>query len=331
MVNHTSSAAAAQALPASTRGLAMSTLCTLAHGSPRTLEELRAKGVADTMLALLREEVGCHIGACARVQGWQHVQKRSAGWHLCMKRLCVLERLRRLPCPARKNPLQAYQEPVLEALAAWLDADTARLEHRLLEPAAVTRLVSLLPTIATAGGRARRAGALGAASLIAAGPFGCLASCTHRLLSLPSPTLVSPTRWSLCAYCCPGDFEALSRLLAPLLRLMGRSPRLCVALAQNGLAPRVMDLLKKPHAATCLSLLAMLRAMYEHHPAPKVGAGGREAWRVGRRARASLHSAAWLTGVLRPHPALSCLAALFLPCPPTFNPRPPARPVRRSS
>ncbi len=53
--------------------------------------------------------------------------------------------------------VQAYQEPVLDALAAWLDADTARVEARLLEQAAIDRLVLLLPTMATAG--ARRCGA----------------------------------------------------------------------------------------------------------------------------------------------------------------------------
>lgn len=50
-------------------------------------------------------------------------------------------------------------------------------------------------------------------------------------------------------------------------------------LAQRGLAPRVMELLKKPNALTCLSLLAVLKVMYENHPHPKVcargsGAGG---------------------------------------------------------
>ena len=48
--------------------------------------------------------------------------------------------------------LQAYQEPVLDALAAWLDSDTSRVEARLLEQSATDRLVLLLPTIATAGG-----------------------------------------------------------------------------------------------------------------------------------------------------------------------------------
>jgi hypothetical protein len=46
---------------------------------------------------------------------------------------------------------QAYQEPVLDALAAWLDADPGRVEQRLLEQAAIERLVLLLPTMATAG------------------------------------------------------------------------------------------------------------------------------------------------------------------------------------
>ncbi len=48
-----------------------------------------------------------------------------------------------------------------------------------------------------------------------------------------------------------------------------------VALAVGGLAPRVMELLKKPAAVTCLLLLAMLRTMYEHHPHPKVSKGSK--------------------------------------------------------
>lgn len=155
-----------QAVPAPTRSLAVSTLCTLAHGGPRTLEALRAAGGVDTLLALLREE--------------------------------------------------AFQQPSLEALAVWLDSDCARVEQRMMEPGSITRLVSLLPTMATAG-----------------------------------------------------DPQALNRLLGPLLRMLGRSPRLAAELAQNGLAPRVMELLKRPSPHTCRSLLAMLRVMYENHPRPK--------------------------------------------------------------
>ena len=64
---------------------------------------------------------------------------------------------------------------------------------------------------------------------------------------------------------------------------------------QNGLAPRVVELLRRPNATAALSLLQMLRAMYEHHPRPKVGAlrllelfvGGRWRWqrRAGKRTR----------------------------------------------
>ncbi|GAB4815162.1 hypothetical protein N2152v2_002208 [Parachlorella kessleri] len=156
----------AQALPASVRGLAVSILCGMAHGGPRTLVELRDAHALDALLRLLKEE--------------------------------------------------AYQEPVLDALAAWLDSDTSRVEARLLEQSATDRLVLLLPTIATAG-----------------------------------------------------DFEALSRLLTPLLRLLRRSSRLAAELAQRGLAARVMELLKKPNAHTCLSLLDILRVLYENHPNPK--------------------------------------------------------------
>lgn len=171
-----------------------------------------------------------------------------------------------------------------------------------------------------------------------------------------------------------GDGEQLQSLLAPLLRLLQRSPRLAVELAQvrrfqaaasrhdplrhsaaigcnrlrclgigccraplttqpsphcdcsihvhlrsscihvhhvprfppqNGLAPRVVELLRRPNATAALSLLQMLRAMYEHHPRPKVGVprllelfvGGRRRWqrRAGKR-----------TDVPAPH-ACSCM------------------------
>lgn len=66
-----------------------------------------------------------------------------------------------------------------------------------------------------------------------------------------------------------GDGEQLQSLLTSLARLLQRSPRLAVELAQNGLAARVVELLKRPGATAALSLLQMLRAMYEHHPRPK--------------------------------------------------------------
>ena len=41
---------------------------------------------------------------------------------------------------------------------------------------------------------------------------------------------------------------------------------------QGGLAPRVVELLKRPNASAALplTLLQMVRCMYEHHPRPKV-------------------------------------------------------------
>lgn len=56
------------------------------------------------------------------------------------------------PCLLAAPPRQAHQALVLEALAAWMESDRARVEHKLIEPTAIERLVLLLPTVATAGG-----------------------------------------------------------------------------------------------------------------------------------------------------------------------------------
>lgn len=78
----------------------------------------------------------------------------------------------------------------------------------------------------------------------------------------------------------PGSARLARGLLSGTLPTPTTStPLVRQELAQRGLAPRVMELLKKPNALTCLSLLAVLKVMYENHPHPKVcargsGAGG---------------------------------------------------------
>ena len=68
---------------------------------------------------------------------------------------------------------------------------------------------------------------------------------------------------------------------------------------QNGLAPRVVELLRRPGATSALSLLQILKCMYEHHPRPKAS----------KRKHTSLqetrHSAlwgAWAPADLASHP-----------------------------
>ncbi|KAK9810498.1 hypothetical protein WJX72_011817 [[Myrmecia] bisecta] len=71
------------------------------------------------------------------------------------------------------------------------------------------------------------------------------------------------------AHSAPEDSEALDRLLGPFLRIMKRSPRITVEVAQAGLPAVLVELLKAASALTALSLLQMVRCMYEHHPRPK--------------------------------------------------------------
>lgn len=125
------------------------------------------------------------------------------------------------------------------------------MEAQLAEPEALARLVTLLPAGATAASAA--AGAEGGAGCPAVakldgccywvcGPVcgpkwphehGALRTGWHSLtLVLLAPCEAPPAPSLLPA----GDGEQLQSLLAPLLRLLQRSPRLAVELAQVGAA-----------------------------------------------------------------------------------------------
>ncbi len=47
--------------------------------------------------------------------------------------------------------VQAWQVTALDAIASWLSEDQSKVEPRLLEAGATTRLITLLPTIAAPG------------------------------------------------------------------------------------------------------------------------------------------------------------------------------------
>lgn len=59
-------------------------------------------------------------------------------------------------------------------------------------------------------------------------------------------------------------------VLGPLARLLRAGPRVAGEAGRSGLPPLLCDLLKRPPALAALPLLQALRAIYEHHPRPKV-------------------------------------------------------------
>ena len=112
----------------------------------------------------------------------------------------------------------AYRVSVMEALAAWLDADSSRIEPRILEDTAITRIVLLMP----------------AGNLI--------------------------SRQSL---------EQVPSLVSPLMKIVSKSSRIGMALSTAGLASRVTDLLVQPYPPAVLSLMELLKLLYEIDPHPK--------------------------------------------------------------
>jgi hypothetical protein len=137
-----------------------------------------------------------HAGPRARAELWQH-----GGIDVLLQ--LIME--------------EAHRPAALEALATWVEAEGPRVEQRLTEEGALSRLASLLP---------------------------------------PSPSDVA-------------DPEALQVTLASLARVLARSMRLAAALASAGLAQRAISLLHRASAAIALSLLELIRLLYEAHPRPK--------------------------------------------------------------
>ncbi len=73
---------------------------------------------------------------------------------------------------------------------------------------------------------------------------------------------------SLCA--APGDTDGLVAVLGPLARMLRAGPKVSAEAGRSGLPPLLCELLKRPPALAALPLLQALRAIYEHHPRPKV-------------------------------------------------------------
>jgi hypothetical protein len=74
-----------------------------------------------------------------------------------------------------------------------------------------------------------------------------------------------------------GSSEALTSVLSSLERLMQHSRRLTLEAANGGMAPVLLELLRRPSAQNALLLLEILRGMYEHTARPKAslwGGGG---------------------------------------------------------
>lgn len=65
-----------------------------------------------------------------------------------------------------------------------------------------------------------------------------------------------------------GDSEALARLLDSFLRILRRSPRVTVEVAEGGLGPLVAEMLRRASALTALNVLQLARALPSHKPSP---------------------------------------------------------------
>ena len=114
---------------------------------------------------------------------------------------------------ARSVATQEWQSPALDALAAWLGEDAARLEPRLAQRDAIQRFVALFAGAAAAG-----------------------------------------------------DSEALARLLDSFLRILRRSPKVTVEVAEGGLGPLVAEMLRRASALTALNVLQLARALPRYNP-----------------------------------------------------------------
>lgn len=113
---------------------------------------------------------------------------------------------------------EACQASVLEAITFWLDCDAARIEPKLLEDAAITRIVLLMPC----------------------------------------GTDVSETK-----------LDNLPNITSPISKLVTKSRKIGLALTSSGLASRITELMAKSNPPTVLSLMDLLKLLYEIQPHPQ--------------------------------------------------------------
>ncbi|KAI8113878.1 hypothetical protein M9434_002006 [Picochlorum sp. BPE23] len=113
---------------------------------------------------------------------------------------------------------EACQASVLEAITFWLDCDAARIEPKLLEDAAITRIVLLMP-------------------------------CGND---------ISETK-----------LDNLPNITSPISKLVSKSRKIGLALSSSGLASRITELMAKSNPSTILSLMDLLKLLYEIQPHPQ--------------------------------------------------------------
>jgi len=142
---------------------------------------------------------------------------------------------------------EAHAASVLEAVASWLDAEAPRIESRLLQDTALARMVFVV----------RSSGGSETVPL-------------RNLIGMSNNPAPGGGAWNSPRGQGSGT-EQLPSVLSPLIRIIGRSPKLAVALASAGLASNVIDLLRRRPIppTTALSLMDVLQLMYEAHPHPK--------------------------------------------------------------
>ena len=113
---------------------------------------------------------------------------------------------------------ESHQVSAMEAIAAWLDAELSRVEPKLLEEAAITRMVLLMPS----GSGATR----------------------QQMDKLPS-------------------------IIAPMSKIVAMSSKIGLALSAAGLVSRAVDLMAELHPSATLSLMDLIKVLYEISPHPK--------------------------------------------------------------
>lgn len=113
---------------------------------------------------------------------------------------------------------EAHQVSAMEAIAAWLHAELSRVEPKLLEEAAITRMVLLMPS----GSGARRQ-----------------------------------------------EMDKLPSIISPMSKMVTMSSKIGLALSAAGLVSRAVDLMAELHPSATLSLMDLIKVLYEISPHPK--------------------------------------------------------------